>query len=176
MVRLSLAAALIATALALPVHAEVLFHTDFEDGTINASVGTSRAETVAGSNSGGTIEAVANPLSDSGNSSAFVGRCSIPQGYRRAEFSGQRLPTQGQVRRYRWSYLLLDDFFDNRAIRRGRCRMPVATTPATPRAYRACRPSITSSAGMRRASLVNSRWEDMTAYVPPSWCSDHCGT
>ena len=76
----------------LPAGTKLLYRVNFESGSTAASVGTSRRETVAVDNGGGTITVVSNPKKDARNGSARVGRHHVPGGYRRAELSSQRLP------------------------------------------------------------------------------------
>ena len=91
-------------------YAQVVYHVDFENGSIEATVGSSRAEA-----SHGSITAVANPSPDGRNGSALVGRIQAVSNTEkvRAELASQRLPTEGKVYRYRWSYFIPDDFFED---------------------------------------------------------------
>ena len=95
----------------LPAGTKLLYRVNFESGSTAASVGTSRRETVAVDNGGGTITVVSNPKKDARNGSARVGRHHVPGGYRRAELSSQRLPAAGKTYIYKWSYYLPATFF-----------------------------------------------------------------
>jgi polysaccharide lyase-like protein len=98
---------------AVELHAEIFYLVDFEDGSTDASVGSSNHETI-----GGSISAVSNPDPDNTNNSSMVGRCSVPSSDSkvRAELSSQRLVTEGQTYRYRWSYYIPTGFFDGATI------------------------------------------------------------
>ena len=93
--------------------ADVFYKVDFENGDTKAVVGNSSQELIDG-----TIDAVANPHPDANNGSAMVGRFRVPLSASkvRAELSSQRLPTDGQTYRYRWSYYIPNDFFDGATI------------------------------------------------------------
>ena len=91
--------------------AKLLYRVNFEDGTTNASPGTSHEETVAGDNAGGEISAVNNPHKGGRNASNKVGRHRAPAGYRRAELSSQRLATVGRTYVYKVSYYIPTEFF-----------------------------------------------------------------
>lgn len=95
------------------VGAEVFYQVDFENGTTGATVGRTSVETV-----GGTIDTIANPDPDAVNSSALVGRFQVPQSSNsvRAELSSQRLPTDGKTYRYRWSYYVPTEFFNDATL------------------------------------------------------------
>ena len=99
-------ATLLATA---PASADVFYKVDFENGDTEAVVGDSSPELIDG-----TVDAVANPDPDAANSSSMVGRFRVPLSgsTARAELSSQRLPTDGETYRYRWSYYIPNDFFD----------------------------------------------------------------
>ncbi len=88
--------------------AEVFFDVDFENGDTTASVGTARLELTDAS-----IEAVANPAPDAVNGSALVGRFRVESSAEkvRAEISSQRMVTDGQTYRYRWSYYIPRESF-----------------------------------------------------------------
>ena len=108
---------LVAAALVLAVtgeaEAKTFFKVDFEDGTTNASVGKSRKELQSGA-----IDAVPNPHPDAVNSSTTVARVrSIKSSSKtRAEFASQRLPTNGETLRYRWSMYFPKGMLDNVTI------------------------------------------------------------
>lgn len=97
----------------LPAGTKLLYRVNFESGSTAASVGTSRRETVAVDNGGGTVTVVSNPKKDAHNKSTLVGRHQVPGGYRRAELSSQRLPTMGKTYIYKWSYYLPATFFSS---------------------------------------------------------------
>jgi MYXO-CTERM domain-containing protein len=109
---LSRVAMLAAWAMAIgpaPAEAQVVYHVDFEDGTIDADVGSSRSELT----DGGEITSAPNPDPDARNDSSMVGRMAIPaSGRTRAELASQRTPTEGQTYRYRWSYYVPEGFFE----------------------------------------------------------------
>ncbi len=90
----------------------LLYRVDYEDGTSDAHPGASRVELAAGAEAGGTLSVALNPHVDAVNPSRRVGQHSVPAGYRRAELSSQRLPTEGQAYVYKWSTLLSSTFFD----------------------------------------------------------------
>jgi hypothetical protein len=91
---------------ALPAEAEVFYKVDFEGGDTEAVVGTSTLELTDA-----TIDAVANPDPDASNGSAMVGRfrVSLTGSMVRAELTSQRLPTENETYRYRWSYYMPQD-------------------------------------------------------------------
>lgn len=91
---------------------ELLYRVDFEDGTLDASYGSSKKEEWYG----GEVSVVDNPSIDGRNGSAKAGRCRVPHDYTRAELSGQRLPTAGRTYVYRWSYYLPPSFYDSADI------------------------------------------------------------
>lgn len=78
---------------------ELVYRVTFEDGTTDASVGTSYIENRG---EGQTTLAVSNPRKDSRNRSNMVAQHTVPPGYVRAELSSQTVPTEGETLRYKW--------------------------------------------------------------------------